>query len=585
MHKVRNKTYNLTGNVTYFVGPNGVGKSTILEAIQLALLGYIPGYSKTAEGIMKHSCGSVMAVELKTDSGITIKRTWTRSGTSVKTDTQVGGYVGDIADLVGNIELPVFNFNEFRSMTANKLKEWFIAFLPNEDGCVDLTDELKKDAQSRALPFEGALNSAAEWLSTREEKGVELVKAFNAYLKDEQSYTKGKVAELQGTINSLIHYDDADMIDETEIENNIRLQRDLENQVVAYESKQRMYNEYLTAISVAESRLPYKSADEDTRISELLQAASSKRKEAGILREDAADIQQAINELTMKKHSLGSSGSSSNCPFTGSRCETAAALVSKRQSEIAEIDKQIQFKREESLDCNPLKIDALEREARDYELQASTIRSEYQRLETMRSSLIDPGPRPTTLTIEDIRSEMNRWQDALVKVKANKRYDELTQTVTKDKFENENYLEILKSWIKLTDANGLQSSMMDKPFQNMESEMTGYLTSMFNRPTQAMFNLISKANSFSFGLVRDGGYIEFDYLSSGERCLFTLAMIMCILNKSDASLPVIIIDDILDHLDEDNADYLFSAIKNVDSIQFILAGVKECKDSTICAAV
>jgi ATPase involved in DNA repair len=45
MHNVVDKTYKLN-NMNYFVGPNGAGKSTIMQAIQLALLGYIPGTDK-----------------------------------------------------------------------------------------------------------------------------------------------------------------------------------------------------------------------------------------------------------------------------------------------------------------------------------------------------------------------------------------------------------------------------------------------------------------------------------------------------------------------------------------------------------
>ena len=126
---------------------------------------------------------------------------------------------------------------------------------------------------------------------------------------------------------------------------------------------------------------------------------------------------------------------------------------------------------------------------------------------------------------------------------------------------------------------------MNKPFEDLATEMSSYLSQMFNKPITAKFNLISKANSFSFGLESDGKYIEFDYLSSGERCLFTLALIMCIFNKSESQIRTILIDDILDHLDSANADYLFGALKGVTDIQFILAGVKECSDSSICKSV
>ena len=67
--------------------------------------------------------------------------------------------------------------------------------------------------------------------------------------------------------------------------------------------------------------------------------------------------------------------------------------------------------------------------------------------------------------------------------------------------------------------------------------------------------------------------------------MFTLALIMCILDRSNSEIRTIIVDDILDHLDSDNATHLFDALKKVDNIQFILAGVQECADKEICLAV
>ena len=77
MHNVKDETYDLSQNTTYFIGENGAGKTTILQAIQLALLGYIPGFSKTNESIMKHSNDIMMVIEASFDNGVIITRTWT----------------------------------------------------------------------------------------------------------------------------------------------------------------------------------------------------------------------------------------------------------------------------------------------------------------------------------------------------------------------------------------------------------------------------------------------------------------------------------------------------------------------------
>ena len=55
MHSVKNKHIELADK-NILVGKNGSGKSTVLNAIQLALLGYIPGTNKQNRDIFNHAC-------------------------------------------------------------------------------------------------------------------------------------------------------------------------------------------------------------------------------------------------------------------------------------------------------------------------------------------------------------------------------------------------------------------------------------------------------------------------------------------------------------------------------------------------
>ena len=63
-------------------------------------------------------------------------------------------------------------------------------------------------------------------------------------------------------------------------------------------------------------------------------------------------------------------------------------------------------------------------------------------------------------------------------------------------------------------------------------------------------------------------------LSSGEKCLFTLALLMSIARFSDSDLKLIMIDDLFDHLDDANIDRVFESLLNVSDMQLIFAGVK-----------
>lgn len=585
MHKVGQKSYDLS-DMTYFVGPNGAGKSTILEAIQLALLGYIPGYAKTNESIMKHASGPVMAVVAELDSGVKITRTWSKTGSSVSAKTDVEGYNGEFSELLSQVELPIFNFNEFKSMTANKLKEWFISFLPSSSESVNLPQVLMDEANTRSIPYDELFNRTLDWIEAyqKQTSAIEVVKGLNTHLKEEQSFLKDRIAKLQGTLQSLVRYDDAEDLDEAEIDQQIKIQEDLEAKLIAYEAQERTLESLRANIENAKKSLPADCFENDNRVPDIQDKITKINKEIEVLTADYADIQSSLAELTHKRSMIPSA--KPVCPYTDEECETASKLTEKFAKEAEELNKQIQFKKEESLECNPLKTDVMKGEVEHLTQQLNSIRQQYDRLASMEDQ-IPQGQleRPTVLSKEEVTSQLNETRQLKVKLLANQKYEQLSEQVTADKFQMENELEIIKLWIKLTDANGLQSKLMDKPFEDLASDMSKYLTTMFGTETEAKFNLVSKANTFSFGINREGSYIEFDYLSSGERCLFTLALIMCILDKSGSQIRTIIIDDILDHLDSDNAENLFKSLKQVKDIQFILAGVKECKDKKICQPV
>ena len=585
MHKVARKSYELKDGVTYFVGENGAGKSTILEAIQLALLGYIPGYAKTNESIMKHACGPAMSVELELEDNIKITRTWVRSGSSVKASVDVQGYAGELKDLLGEVDLPVFDFNEFRSMTANKLKDWFITFLPASEDELDIRAKLEESIAERALPADELLDDAENFCKTSGLQGVELVRALNAKIKEDTSYVKGRVANLQGTIQSLVRYDEAVDLDEDEIKAEVANLNQLKTSLIQYQSQSAVRDKVLSELDALRKALPAESFEKDERAIELKAKAEEISKKNEVLKADYQDLQMQIQDLERQKAMLPKAGAT--CPYTNEVCETAANLAKSSEEQAAELDKQIQFKKEEQLDCGPAKQSENDRELLKLTAEIGGIQSQYDKLISMELQAENAvvSECPTELTLQEIDEKLTTLQNLLVQIEANKRYDELSEKVTADKFKLENDLEIYKVWAKLTDANGLQTELMNKPFENLSDEMSQYLTTMFNKEIKAKFNLESKANSFSFGLERDGQYIEFDYLSSGERCLFTLALILCILNKSNSQVKTILIDDILDHLDSVNANYLFDALKGIEEVQFILAGVKECSDTGICVSV
>ncbi|MBR4882111.1 MAG: AAA family ATPase, partial [Clostridia bacterium] len=118
MHNVEARTYDFN-DIAYLFGRNGAGKSTVMQAIQLAILGYIPGTDKTNTAIFRHANCDMMSVSVEFDNGQKVTRLFKKSGNSVKVTVLPDNFRPE--HILGELELPVFNFNEFASMTANKL--------------------------------------------------------------------------------------------------------------------------------------------------------------------------------------------------------------------------------------------------------------------------------------------------------------------------------------------------------------------------------------------------------------------------------------------------------------------------------
>jgi DNA repair exonuclease SbcCD ATPase subunit len=68
------------GPATLIYGPNFTGKTTIIDAIKLALLGYHPGLDKTAGGVMELASGDELKAAVVLDSGQVVGHVWTRAG-------------------------------------------------------------------------------------------------------------------------------------------------------------------------------------------------------------------------------------------------------------------------------------------------------------------------------------------------------------------------------------------------------------------------------------------------------------------------------------------------------------------------
>lgn len=581
LHNVLEKKYDFQ-NLNYLYGPNGAGKSTVLQAIQLALLGYIPGVNKTNAAISKHARGSNIVVKCelldeKSETIYTITRSWTKTGKSVSSHVSVEPEGFEIADFISELELPVYNFNSFMSMSANDLKKWFISFLPNSNDKINWDKELTEalgdvkclDAglKDRIIAYIDELRKTGKYM------GADLVKEANKRLKDEISLEKSNLDRIQKTSESLIMYDDCNTTDVEGIQAEIsKLQSQLAEatQIESIKRQNQEINKQIESLEKCEglsdedkNKISSKVAKIDSDVGELAKAIAS----------NTSLIATMDGEISAKNSILSSKGI---CPYSRTQCDAIVSTFDTIQAELDEIRNKSKELKEKVNQTKQTKNAMLTERAKLMTYLSNAERQEkqlnYLRSQLQMEKLIDGE----SISTEDILTKLNELNSTLTKAAANKKYNELSESITANKFMSENTIKVLKIWETLTGPNGLQNRMMVKPFEDISNDITKYLRKMFdNKEISCKFILEDKANSFSFGLERDDKYIAFEMLSSGEKCLYTLALMMCLSSRAKSPLKLIMIDDLLDHLDDAKANKLIDALSSIHKIQIILAGVQK----------
>ena len=562
---------------TYIVGPNGSGKTTILQAIQLALLGYIPGTNRRTSDIFKHAGGSIMTVRANlVDNGnpVTVERTFGMVGSKITSDVKIHPETYDIADVVSSIEAPIFNFNEFIGMSANALKDWFINFLPKAGSDTDVMEEIDKAIEPFGNSLDDSVYQNLKKLLNNNESTVEALRAMHKYIKEESSAKNAVLKSLQGTLESLVFYDDMNYEDEADFVRQKRELQELRDKAIKMSSAIKHNEQIMSELnnysglaeSIEDDDLFNQSQREYDKISKKLDELYSIKSEASI-RKSAVDRQIRDYEKIISTGGV--------CQYTGQVCNSIAKMIDEMKAKIVELNKE-KAEAASEIKQKDADIDALKSDARALEKAISDIRYKYVIRNQLKESIQEVDTTAKLVDVEVIDSQIKTLDENIVKCRANKKYNEMTQSITADKFSAECDLAMLKVLEKLTGPNGLQSSMMSNPFDELSKKMDIHLKGILQTDdVESKFDLTAKANSFNFGWELNGAYVLYDMLSSGEKCIFALSLMLSIVEISDSPLKLVMIDDLLDHLDSSRYKALMGHLIVQDGVQIILAGVKE----------
>ena len=579
LHNAAAKTYQLN-DLVYLYGRNGAGKTTVLNAIQLALLGYIPGTAKNSrEALLRHAKGDKIVVKLEMDDNgtpISIERSYTAKASLTITEPSDL----DVQAIIRDIELPIFNFNDFIGQTANKLKDYFIKnILPTADGELNWEQVLKSglsDISVEDLP--ATIKYGMDLISDVSGSPIEQVAQANARFKEEQSFNKSELARLQATIDSMIYYSDySGPTDLAAIDEKLLGLGAIRDALIRYESAAKVVAYGSTERAKLQEQ--YEALGGDDKQLFVSNALKTSESMYDACRNKIKELELSVNTARTKRSNLAAIiQKDSICPYTNEPCTGINLADVRQQIESLNVSIEIDTQKIHDLDAEMNELRAKVHQYSSMVSEFSGIKNKLEALE--RSMSVLPEKPNTDMTVQELDIEIQKYTENKEKLQANRIYEGTIDYITKTKYKAELDNAALTAWVKLTDINGLQTSLTEKPFAELAEKMSGYIQNMYgNTELKAHFNISSKANSFSFGLLRGDKYIPYDQLSSGEKCLYCLALMICITDSSTSPLKLMLCDDMFDHLDTQAVENTFTALKNIHNIQFILAGVKDCQNA------
>ena len=598
MHNASGKKYELS-DVNYFYGKNGVGKSTILQAIQLAVLGYVPGNKKQNAAIMKHGKGKMMNVSAVFDddgNSVSVERSYMKKGNTVQSSLDTTPEEYPVESILGDIELPVCNFNEFLAMSSNSQKAWFLKMMSSSGSEFKWKDEFRNSVEN--ILEDDKLNEFIEEFNLDEyPTTIEGCNLLNATIKQKISFLSALLKDVTGAINSSIMYDDIECNNyEEEIKNHQRAAQcdserasEIRSLINSYETRKSIIASYEAArIRLEEAERVRTSYKEDNRF--VTDEVSNRFR---TLEDEKAELKEDINNNKLEAARLrGIIDNPGLCPYLKTSCDDLNSYVaeSKKKNEIVQKKIDAANIRLSEIESEQADISKLMDEQVEYDRNKKNAENMYrQAVDAMNSAqalvaTIDENDSDIEQLNEDLKLVEESWNlhnEMIAKLSANKKYEELLSSIECKKYLYEEQIQCCKIWDILTGPNGKPSDLAIKPFEEFEQKLTEYIQKVFPSTFSAKFTISDKANSFEFGVMNEDKFISFDALSSGEKCAYMICLLSCIVDMSDAKWKCIILDDVFDHLDDERMEQVFSIINTFSkSIQFILASVKDpCKSA------
>lgn len=576
LHDTSMQSYIFNDKLNCIVGPNGSGKSTILQAIQLCLLGYIPGTAKTKTSIMSHSNGNHISIVLRLSDenildDIVIQRTYVKSGNKIDEECKVSPDCYSLEDILSTTDIPILDFAELLGLSANKKKEQLISMLPDKLVSIE-TQEYFTSLDTYSDSSETLLTEITSKFD--QFKSVQDISDCNKFLKDILSRLNAEEKRLTSTVQSLMFYEDYTGTKDVDL---IRSQL---NDLMNYRDKIQKIERQLETKKLLEDEL---SKYDEFKIGDLTSELEKKNDEYLNYKKQQDSINLEIkyfNELKLEfeaKHKIyqQSLDTKNLCPVMHKECTELSQYLRELQQLDSDVLKQLN-----EINSN---LDSLNQKFASIQTCIDTCSVSINNLtkqQTESSHIVQELKQYENIeypevSFNEIKIKIDSLHNDLIKASANQQYISMMDKLQTSRFILSENIKFIKEAINCTNENGLQSELAYESFKIFESEVNELIKELnISNFGNFSFSLSTKSNSFDFGLNRNNKFVTFNQLSSGEQCIYLL-IFQIVLNKlTNTSMNFILIDDLFDHLDSNNLRTVITNINNICAhIQLIIAGV------------
>lgn len=235
------------GEKNLFIGPNGSGKSTLVHAVDLALLGYLPGYQKKA--VMANASADTMMAGVVVD-GVDVERRWT-AGKTLSERVIVNGVPGNrnaaesMLRMCLGAEPRLIDIPAFWAMTGTDKRRMILGMVSDQETIKKLTSDEKaaRDALSRARKARQSAEKAVETI-VKSLSEMERPVGDLGELKKELSEAQVEFSDAQKRVAEGMANDKA----RAHLKERVDSLEDKNNQRIAYTAEQKDAEEKLMAL-------------------------------------------------------------------------------------------------------------------------------------------------------------------------------------------------------------------------------------------------------------------------------------------------------------------------------------------------